>query len=253
MKARPKSQPKPATSAFPRNAPTPRAKREELQTYRELELGRQLKSIRQRRRVDAAGKLRVIGDGSLERPHLAVPAARYRQVRLEQQRLLLVEAQAQGVAVPADRLLAQLTPRVEQLTYTLLAEEARQQTARHVPLPALGRALTPQEQAHFAESHALGGRALPTRPARAALQEALGQVERRQSHNPARYQAVWAQLVGPDAAVQSELHRIDAATQTAFFRCTNSVLSVDLQRRRGLAEKLGKALGLPVRQLRSGF
>jgi hypothetical protein len=120
-------------------------------------------------------------------------------------------------------------------------------------LAALGRALTPQEQAHFAESHALGGRALPTRPARAALQEALGQVERRQSHNPARYQAVWAQLVGPDAAVQSELHRIDPATQTAFFRCTNSVLSVDLQRRRGLAEKLGKALGLPIRQLRAQF
>jgi hypothetical protein len=257
MKARPKPYPqaKPATggSAFPRNAPTPRDKREELKTYRELELGRQLKSIRQRRRVDAAGKLRVIGDGSLERPHLAVPAAHYREVRMEQQRRLLVEAKAQGLAVPADRLLAQLTPRVERLTYAVLAEEARQEIARHVPLAALGRALTPQEQARFAATNALGTGPAPKRPASAALHEALGQVERRQSHNPARYQAVWAQLVGPDAAVQSELHRIDPATQTAFFRCHNSVLSVDLQRRRGLVAQLAKALGLPIRQLRATF
>jgi len=253
--AKPSAKGKPATGspAFPRQAPTPRAKREELTTYRELELGRQLKSIRQRRRVDDAGKLRVIGDGSHERPHFAVPAARYRQVRLEQQRRLLLEAQAQGLAVPADRLLAQLTPRVEWLTYALLAEEARQETARHVPVAALGRALTTEEQARFAASHALGTGAAPRRPASAALQEALGQVERRQSHNPARYGAVWAQLVGPDAAAQSELHRIDPATQTAFFRCTNSVLSADLQRRRSLPAQLAKALGIPIRQFRASF
>ena len=255
MKARPKTVPsaKSPGAAFPRNAPTLRNKREELKTYRELELGRQLKSARQRRRVDAAGKLRVIGDGSLERPHLAVPAARYRQVRLEQQRLLLVEAREQGLAVPADRLLAQLTPRIEQLTYAVLADEARQEAARHVPLAALGRTLTTEEQARFSATHALATGAKPRRPAVAALHEALGQIERRQNHNPARYQAVWAQVVGPDAAVQSELHRIDPATQTAFFRCHNSVLSADLRRRHGLAEKLAKALGLPVRQLRASF
>jgi hypothetical protein len=247
--AKPSAPPDPAPRAFR----TPRAKREELTTYRELELGRQLKSARQRRRVDAAGRLRVIGDGSLERPHLAVPVARYRQVRLAHQRQLLLEAQAQGFNVPADKLLAQLTPRVEQLAYAQLAEEARHDAARHVPLAALGRALTKEEQARFAASRALDVPAAHQRPAVAALHEALGQVERRQSHNPARYRAIWAQLVGGDAAVQSELHRIDAATQTAFFRCHNSVLSVDLQRRRGLAEKLGQALGLPVRQLRATF
>jgi hypothetical protein len=248
-----KSKPATASPAFPRHAPTPRAKREELTTYRELELGRQLKSIRQRRRVDAAGKLRVIGDGSLERPHLAVPAARYKEVRLEQQRRLLLEAQAQGVAVSPDRLLSQLTPRVEQLTYALLAEEARHETARHVPVAALGRTLTTEEQAHFAASRALGTAAVPKRSAVAALHQALGQVERRQSHNPARYRAIWAQLVGPDAAAQSELHRIDPATQTAFFRCHNSVLSADLQRRRSLPAQMAKALGVPIRQLRATF
>jgi hypothetical protein len=249
----PAVKPAAASPAFPRSAPTPRTKREERQTYRELELGRELKSARNRRRLDAAGKLRVIGDGSLDRPHLAVPAARYRQVRMEQQRRLLLEAQRQNLAVPADRLLAQLTPRVEQLAYAQLAEEVRQETASHIPLAALGRGLTKEEQARFAASHALEGATPPKRPAIAALQEALSQIERRQSHNPARYQAVWAQLVGPDAALQSQLDRVDPATQTAYIRCHNSVLSMDLQRRRGLPAQLAKALGIPVRQLRATF
>ena len=237
----------------PKSFITPRDKREELKTYRELAMGRQMKSIRQRRKVDRAGKMRVIGDGSADRPHLAVPAARYREVRMEQQRRLLLEARAQKLNLPADRLLAQLTPRVEQLTYAQLAEEARQETARHIPVPALGRALTKEEQACFAASRALDRPSTETGTANTALQEALSQVERRQSHNPARYQTIWAQLVGPDAAQQSQLAGIDPATQTAFFRCFNSVLSADLQRRPGLASKLARALGVPVRQLRAKF
>ena len=60
----------------------------------------------------------------------------------------------------------------------------------------------------------------------------IGAIEQRQSHNPARYQTIWADVVGSDAAQQSHLEQIDAATQTAWFRCTNSVLSYDLQRDR---------------------
>jgi hypothetical protein len=48
----------------PREFITPRDKREELKTYRELALRRDLKSIRQRRRVEANGLQRVLGDGS---------------------------------------------------------------------------------------------------------------------------------------------------------------------------------------------
>jgi hypothetical protein len=59
--------------------------------------------------------------------------------------------------------------------------------------------------------------------------------------------------VGPDAAQQSQLDHVDPHTQTAYFRCYNSVLSTDLQRRRGLVQKLGRALGLPIRQLRAKF
>jgi hypothetical protein len=232
---------------------TPREKREELKTYRELTLGRQLKSIRHRRRLQASGAQRVLGDGSDTQPYLAVEAQRYRQVRMEIQRRLLLEAREKGLNLPVDLLLEQLRPRIESLAYAELAQAMDDATSHHLPTAALGRALTAEERTHFVASRA----AEPT-PARrnlshTALDRVLGRVEQRQAHNPARYQTLWAQVVGPAAAQQTRLERIDSATQTAYFRCVNSVLSMDLQRRSGLAQKLARALGVPVRKLRAQF
>jgi Dna[CI] antecedent, DciA len=237
----------------PREFHTPRDKREELKTYRELTLGRQLKSIRHRRRLQASGAQRVLGDGSDTQPYLAVDAKRYRQVRLEVQRRLLLEARDTGLALPVDLLLEQLRPRIESLTYAELAHEVDDAAAHHVPTAALGRALTSEERTHFAASRA----AMPT-PARrnlshTALDRVVGNIEQRQAHNPARYQTLWAQVVGTAAAQQTRLERVDPTTQTAYFRCVNSVLSMDLQRRTGLAQKLARALGVPVRKLRAQF
>jgi len=241
----------------PRNPPTPRDKREELKTYRELELRRDLKSIRQRRRVEANGLRRVLGDGSSGQPYLTVETRRYREVRLEIQRRLLMQARESGIELSVDLLLRQLKPRVEALAYAQLAEEANHAAMGQVPVAALGRALTAEEQAHFtacraaAETTTEAGGAVSS--ASRALNQVLGQVEERQTHNPARYQTVWAQVVGADAAQQSYLESIDPATGIAWFRCMNPGLSMDLQRRPVLAKKLGVALGLPVRQLRAKF
>jgi hypothetical protein len=240
----------------PREFQKTQDKREELKTYRELKLRRDLKSIRARRRLEADGKQRVLGDGSTTRPYLPVETKRYRDVRLEVQRRLLLEARTSGMNLPVDLLLEQLAPRIEALTYFQLAQEVDHASEAHVPLPALGRALTEEERVRFAASRTLGGS--PSNVSRrkthlTALEHVLGSVEQRQSHNPARYQTVWAQLVGPEAAQQSQLDRVDPATQTAYFRCINSVLSSDLQRRPGLAQKLARALKVPVRQLRARF
>ena len=239
----------------PREFITPRDKREELKTYRELTLRRDLKSKIQRRRVEAGGVRRVLGDGSATQPYLIVETRRYREARLEVQRRLLVQARQTGLDLSVDLLLRQLKPRVEALVYAELAEECGHAALRHVPVAALGRALTAGEQAHFAASRAASeGPASPAnRAAHTALNHVLGSIEQRQTHNPARYQAIWAQLVGPDAAQQSQLDHVDPNTQTAYFRCYNSVLSTDLQRRPGLAQKLARALDRPVRQLRAKF
>ncbi len=233
----------------------PRDKREELKTYRELALRRDLKSKTQRRRVEASGVKRVLGDGSATQPYLIVETRRYREARLEIQRQLLVQARQTGLDLPVDLLLRQLKPRVEALVYARLAEEGGHAALRHVPVAALGRALTADEESHFAASRAAAeGPARPAnRAAHTALNHVLGSIEQRQTHNPARYQAIWAQLVGGDAAQQSQLDQVDPNTQTAYFRCYNSVLSTDLQRRPGLAQKLARALGLPIRQLRAKF
>ena len=239
----------------PREFTTPRDKREELKTYRELALRRDLKSKLQRRRVEASGLRRVLGDGSDLQPYLIVETSRYKQVRLEIQRQLLVEARRTGLDLPVDLLLRQLKPRIESLAYAQLAEESGQAALRHVSVESLGRALTDDEQTHFAATHACSEKSArkSNQAARTAINHVLGSIEQRQTHNPARYQAIWAQLVGPDAAQQSRLDHVDAATQIAYFRCYNSVLSTDLQRRKGLAQKLARALGQPIRQLRAKF
>lgn len=241
----------------PREFQTPRPKREELKTYRELGLRRDLKSAQARRRVEAKGDRRVLGNGSGAMPYLVVPAVRYREVRLEIEKRLLTEAQRARLNLSAERLLEQLTPRIESLAYEQLAHEAAEESLGHVPLGSLGRALTKEERARFAASRVMADISdrppAPPSTAVRALNHVLGSIEQRQSHNPARYQTVWAQVVGPEAAQQSQLEQIDATTQTAWFRCFNSVLSVDLQRRRGLAQKLSRALGVPVRQLRARF
>jgi hypothetical protein len=240
----------------PREFRIGREKREELQTYRELALGRGLKSERQRRRLEASGVQRVIGDGSTSRPYLLVEAGRYREVRLEIQRLLLVQARQSGLDLLPDLLLRQLRPRVETLAYAQLADEHDHAAAHKLPVAVLGRALTTEERGRFAASRAVT-ETMPgveaNRCARTALNQVLGSIEQRQTHNPARYQTIWAQLVGSDAAQQSQLEGVDTATQILYFRCFNSVLSTDLQRRPGLAQKLARALGVPVRQLRAKF
>jgi hypothetical protein len=240
----------------PREFQTARDKREELRTYRELALGRGLKSERQRRHLESRGVQRVIGDGSSSRPYLMVETGRYRDVRLEVQRRLLIQARQSGLNLPADLLLRQLRPRIEALAYAQLADERDYAAAHHLPLAALGRALTAEERSQFAASRAasenISGQE-SNRGVRVALNHVLGSIEQRQNHNPARYQTIWAQLVGLDAAQQSQLEGVETTTQTAYFRCFNSVLSADLRRRPGLAQKLGRALGVPVRQLRSKF
>jgi len=238
-----------------RAAADQRLKREELKTYHELDLRRDLKSIRARKRLEANGVRRVLGDGSTEQPYLVVETKRYRQVRLDLQRRLLLEARQQGLDLDVDLLLRQLKPRIEALAYAQLAEEVGQEALRQLPFAALGRALTNEEQAHFAASGAASETATDhsalASSSRHALNEVLGHIEQRQVHNPARYQTLWAQVVGAEAAQQSYLDHVDAATGTAWFRCTNSALSYHLQRQPGLVQKLGRALRLPLRKLRA--
>ena len=248
---------RPSPASGPRRPATPRAKREELSTYRELELGRELKSIRQRRRIEARGKLRVIGEGTADRPLSLRPGRALSPSAPASISGAYWSRPARSVCRSAPTVCSRSSPRASSNSpYAQLADEARHETARHMsPSPRWAAPSPAEEQDPLCRHARAGGQSslVTTGPAATALDQALGAIERRQNHNPARYQAIWAELVGPDAAVQSQLHRIDPATQTAWIRCHNSVLSADLQRRRGLPEKLTKALGVPVRQLRASF
>ncbi len=236
---------------FPSQQP---AKRDELKTYSELGLGRSYKSSRQRRRLAAGGPRLLIGGDDPARPQLVVEREVYMKTRLEVLRRLLVEARDGLPGVGRDFLLDHLQPRIERETYQRLAA-----AYHHAPrLDAAFRRLHGR-QPTLGERDSLPP-APETAPASATapfdryrggvLDELLGQIQARQAHNPAHYQTVWAELVGPALAQQSRLEKIAPESATAFFRCLNSALSYQLQRRADLPAKLAKALRVPVRQLK---
>ncbi len=72
-----------------------------------------------------------------------------------------------------------------------------------------------------------------------------------QNHSEVNYQTIWAELVGPRLAQESRLEKIVPESGIAYFRCTKSALSYMLRTKADLPKRLSKALGVPVRQLRS--
>jgi hypothetical protein len=227
-------------------------KKEEYKTYKELKLGRDLKSKFRRERINTRHVNRVIGGN--EMPFLEVNNQRYLAVRAEVTRKLLNDARDAGIDIPIEALIASLRHRIERMTYDRLALEM--QSVAQVESAVIGkqgRHLTYQEKQRFIESAALGldKQKFNSATTRAGLvDDVLAHIQQRQGNNPARYQAAWAQAVGPDIAQQTQLDKVDAASGTAYFRCYNSVLSYQLQRQFDLPKKLTKALGTTIRQVR---
>lgn len=231
---------------------TSKEKREEFKTYKALGFGRSLKSKFRRDQIDHKRVNRVIGGG--DRPYMEVNHQRYLALRREVTAELLREAQAAGIQVPIEALMASLRHRIEKVTYERLALE--QQAAAKVEVSFLehhGRLPTHLEKQRFVESALVGiEKVAPTLNAKRGgiLDEVLSKIQSKQENNPARFQTAWAQVVGPEIAHQSHLDRVDAASCTAYFRCYNSALSYQLQRQTDLPKKLGKALGMVIRAVR---
>ncbi len=240
-----------------------KTKREELATYRQLKLSRDLKSAKKRKRLNENPKTRVLGDGALSTPHLVVDRDKFMAIWRETAAVLLRQARDAGMELSPDQLLPMLRPRIEALTYARLASENGWSLAQSHNSQRLGRQLTALEQSIFQETQLHGqewqsttsdfARLHAAHTTHTALDSVLSQVAGRQTHNPARYQAIWAEIVGLDAAAQSELVSVNETTETAFFRCLNSVLSMSLQRKTDLPKKLASALGKKVKKLRASF
>lgn len=228
-------------------------KRDELQTYRQLSLGRTFKSKAQRARAEANGLYRIIGNGDASKPFLQVPRARYEEIRAEVAKSMLQKARAADLGVAPEILLQQMRPSIEDQTYRQLATE--QQQAAHLESHFVrqhGRHLTPAEKAQLGSIPVSNSR-MPTpafTPVRQALvDEVISKIQNCQTNNSARYQTAWAQCVGAEVAQQSWLERIDKIQGVAYFRCHNSALSFQLQRQPGLAKRLGNLLGSPLKRL----
>jgi hypothetical protein len=225
-------------------------KRDEMSTYKTLALGRDFKSKVRREKSSARGVFRIIGGDDPSRPHLKVLSERYREVRAEVAKEVLQQAKAGRARVKIEAFLEQARSGIEVRTYQRLAAE-QEWEIRLETVTVQGRQLTKQERERMKEA---GGLATGMKPAFAGyrgelLDEVIGKVARRQRHNPARYQAVWAEAVGVEAAQQTWVERVDEKEGILYFRQANSALSYSLQRQADLPKKLTKALGMVVRKV----
>jgi len=232
-----------------------RAKKEEVKTYKDLGLNRSLKSKAQRSRLEKSGVHKVIGGQEAERPYLKASKQRYHEIRREVTREFLEKARASGMTVPLNVLMQHLHGRIEQITYDRLATEQQQSVRVESSfLQHHGRSPTVNEKARFVESSASKeSSALPPgwgNRRHALIDHLLNTMQDKLTHNPARYQTIWAEIVGAEVAQQSCLERVNGAEGTAYFKCFNSALSYQLQRQAELPKKLSRALGVTVRTLR---
>ncbi|NJK92186.1 MAG: hypothetical protein HC904_10365 [Blastochloris sp.] len=77
----------------------------------------------------------------------------------------------------------------------------------------------------------------------------MGKIRQTQDQRPARLQQIWADLVGADAALDSNLEGIDSVRGVAYCRCVSSVRRFELGRQPDLAKRLGTALGKTIKRI----
>jgi hypothetical protein len=220
------------------------AKREGRKTWKALKLGSEFRSKLQRAKARREGLYRVLGGDVPERPYFKVASHRYLAVRQEVSvRLAALIPRPTGISSEAWR--SEWQKQVERETYDVLARENESKKI-------MGCGLNETEKKHLTQA-AVSDKA-PRRKAHATVvDDVLAHIGAVQKDNPTKLQTAWASVVGAEVASQTYLERVDAGQGTAWFRCFNSSLSFKLQRETGLALKLGRALGVKLKQVRACY
>lgn len=186
-----------------------------------------------------------MGGSGPERPWMKVPVREYQAVWRE-------VAEAWDLARRSEAEADLLRPRLEAEVYDRLA--ARAATGARLEsefLKAHGRQMTAREREIYRKVSVAGGAAAGAqervRNARQVwVSGVMEKIRRKQEGNPRRLQAVWAEVVGVEAAAQTTLESYDAARGVAYCTSLNPVAAYGLRRRAGLAEKLSEALGARI-------
>lgn len=223
-------------------------KAKELATYARLKLDRRHKFKRRREAEEARRLHRFIGGTSPERPWLRVPWREYEQTWQE-------VAQELKFSEMAPELRDLMRVRLENEVYDRLASQAAaRKCLEEAFYKTHGRAMTTEERAAFARLGDACRRAdSPAGRAQTARQilsfHVLEKIRERQESNPQRLQSIWAEIVGPDLALQTTLEGYDAARGLAFCSTVNPSAAYPLRRRTDLTRLLSQALGISIRRI----
>lgn len=233
--------------------PSTRHKRQEIATYRKLNLDREVKSVRRRSCAEASGLYRYIGGLGVERPWLRVLKSDYMDMRTQVVREWKTRCQKAGLEQMIESDWAHQW--IERETYDRLASRMLLLTRIHTAFRLQQqRDLTPHEITQFLKTLADDEKA-ESNVARAHchrrryLNEVLEKINRRAETEPGRLASIWAQAAGNAIASESCLEKIDTQTGIAWCRCFNPSTAFHLRHQRSIPKKLSDLTGLRVTKI----
>ncbi|MFZ5807576.1 MAG: DciA family protein [Verrucomicrobiota bacterium] len=225
-------------------APTDSAKRNEVATYKKLNLTREHKSIRRRRLAEASRLYRYIGENSVERPYIKVLKNDYIKLWHETKTKLCPRSS------PNNAQLRQIEKQVyDELAQkqNLVADLDASFQKKH------GRGMTPRERSIYNDLIQQANLSAPAQKVRmrrkTLLNDLLEKIEYGRKNSPVKLQQAWATLVGEEIAQQTLLERIDSQNGLAICRCFNSTLAFQLRRKKDLAKNLAQALHSNIQRI----
>jgi len=226
-------------------------KKREFATYYRLHLDRQLKSRAKREAVSRKGLYVFLGGDTPDRPYLKVLKSEY--LRVWKETAWQLSQQTSGSGGDPDALFNLLRPHIERQVYRQLSVQSAQMAQLDREFQKRqGRALTVLEKEQYAR--ALQQQDSPPQAEKGGhrrmwINSLLDKVRHNQSNQADFLQQIWANLVGSEAAMETQLYKIDAAKGVAYCRSLSSSRNFQLQGQKNLAALLGKALKTNIRKI----
>jgi hypothetical protein len=230
------------------------SKKKEMATYSKLGLYRTTKSKRRRSYVENQGLYIFIGDNRSGRPWIQVLKAHY--LKAWEEALREVKKRPRPEGMEEEPWLDLLRPQLEHAIYDrLLTQISHLDQLNHSFEKQHGRKMTPYEQERYhsvmdADQKLSTSQEKDTDRALRSRKHWIGNVMAKilqtQDQGPNLLQHTWATVVGTEAAMDSNLERIDTTRSIAYCRCLSSVRRFELARQTDLPQRLGQALGKKI-------
>lgn len=203
-----------------------RTKKDELKTYRLLNLQKTPSTFKKKRSWEHRGLEKIMGGKDPGRPVLRVPQKVYWELREEVYREFLLKLQENRITGSLEKILDSVQDELENRIYDRWLQ--KQKTCEG-----------PSTQGSSYQDYRSN-----------VIDGVLQNIKTIQKRNPDRYQKIWRSVVGIPLSQESWLHQIDEKKGIAYIRCFNNALAFQISKKSDVRIRLSEALGVKIQSIR---